>query len=377
MNALSRLLLLSLFALLLTRSLTAQPPDQTFTITSDGWQRNFLVHLPADQPDPNRPLLIVYHGAGMTSAQMRAMTGFNALANEFNFIVVYPQGSVIDGRNQWNVFVDGEPGHGGIPDPAATDDVVFTRDLIAYMKANYDIDESRVAATGVSNGGFMTYALSMLAHDAIMAIAPVAANMWADETYLTQLVTGGTLAPMPILHIHGTTDQIVPYPDPNDMPDDYGEYPLFVGAGIECGATTYTTPVPLMDSVDKRVFCGSPTEVALIRIGGMGHVWSNGTFPTSRTIVEFFRFDQASGVDAIDAIDFTVAPSIAAASFTVELPVAGRVQLVALDGSVVRDVTMAAGRGSIACDDLSSGVYLVRYRSGRGAVGMKRVMVVR
>ncbi|MDV7396997.1 hypothetical protein RZS08_36700, partial [Arthrospira platensis SPKY1] len=70
----------------------------------------------------------------------------------------------------------------------------------------YNIDLNRVYATGFSNGGFMSYRLACEASDRIAAIAPVAGTMpiaIANNCQPTRSV--------PILHIHGTADFIVPY----------------------------------------------------------------------------------------------------------------------------------------------------------------------
>ena len=151
--------------------------DNTVTIQSGGIQRSFTIHLPSSNPAANLPVLICYHGSGGSSAAMAATSGFNALADQNNFIAVYPQAMQIGGDIQWNAYVDDQPGDAGVSDPNAPDDILFTRDMIAKLSADYSIDLKRVYASGLSNGAFMCYALSMLAYNDIAAIAPVAGSL--------------------------------------------------------------------------------------------------------------------------------------------------------------------------------------------------------
>src|SRR5437899_11254788 len=115
--------------------------NKTITIMSGGIQRNFNVHVPAAKP-LNMPVILAYHGTGGTSASMAAVSGFNDLADQNNFIAVYPQGVLIGGDIQWNVYVDDKPGHAGVGDDNAPDDVQFTLDIIDKLAADYGIDRS-------------------------------------------------------------------------------------------------------------------------------------------------------------------------------------------------------------------------------------------
>lgn len=362
---LKRLLLCLLFATGVT-TLWAQQ-DQTITISSGGIQRMFDIHLPALPVPADLPVVLCYHGTGGTGAGMRGVSDFDGLSDPNRFIVVYPQGVRIGNDVQWNVYVDDKPGHGGIDVADAPDDVQFTRDIIDYLATNYNVDRGRVYATGLSNGGFMCYALSMLAANEIKAIAPVAASLWADNGYLTQLVTSGTVMPIPVMHVHGTADNIVDYPDPDNVPKDYEEYPLFIPSRA-CGSVTYSQVVPIMSGVDKLVFCGPPTEVSLIRIQGMGHAWTNGAYPTSLEILKFFGLTGATGDVATDANQRTSRLALmdgdAAIRFRTET--VARVEVSSLTGATVYSANHDAGIVSIPRDRFPSGLYFVRVYHAHG-----------
>ncbi|MEP7234631.1 MAG: PHB depolymerase family esterase, partial [Ignavibacteriota bacterium] len=169
---------------ILTSSVFAQQ-NRTITIVSSGVQRTFDVHLPSPNPPQNLPVLLCYHGSGGTSAGMASTSGFNSLADANNFIVVYPQSLLINNSVlEWNVYVDDKPGHGGAGDANAVDDILFTHDMIAKLGSDFSIDTKRIYASGLSNGAYMCYALSILASHEIAAIAPVAGSLWGEDIFL-------------------------------------------------------------------------------------------------------------------------------------------------------------------------------------------------
>ena len=96
--------------------------------------------------------------------------GFNQIADEENFIVVYPQGSLIlNLLAHWNV--------GGFTQISNTDDVAFVDYLISSLSEIYNINLDRVYATGMSNGGFMSFLLACQLSNKITAIASVTGSM--------------------------------------------------------------------------------------------------------------------------------------------------------------------------------------------------------
>jgi polyhydroxybutyrate depolymerase len=65
------------------------------------------------------------------------------------------------------------------------------------------LDEKRVYACGISNGGMMCYRLAAELSDRIAAIAPVAGTIAIDESKPKR--------PVPVIHFHGTKDNFVPF----------------------------------------------------------------------------------------------------------------------------------------------------------------------
>ena len=141
--------------------------------------------------------MLAFHGGGGTAAGMARISGLDAVADQHDFVVVYPQGV----GNSW------AGGKGDTPaDRAGVDDVGFTAALIDHLADQDGIDTRRVFATGLSSGGFMTQRLGCQLADRIAGIAPVAATLIGT---IAQTCTPSR--PMPVLEIQGTADPLVPY----------------------------------------------------------------------------------------------------------------------------------------------------------------------
>lgn len=60
---------------------------------SDGTQRSYLIWIPPNySSNTQSPLMVSYHGAGASSGNQEAITGFSTTAVNTNYIIVYPQG---------------------------------------------------------------------------------------------------------------------------------------------------------------------------------------------------------------------------------------------------------------------------------------------
>ena len=90
-------------------------------------------------------------GAFGDGQQAENSYGWDQLADNANFVVAYPDGV----GHTWNAH--------GCSAPAAQeyiDDVGYITTMVGEISAAMPIDHSRVYATGISNGGIMSYALA-------------------------------------------------------------------------------------------------------------------------------------------------------------------------------------------------------------------------
>ena len=174
----------------------------------DGMEREYIVHLPEALPE-QAPLVFFIHGYG-GRARSYSWLGMKQEADENGFAVVFPQGSLDEeGATHWNAQLD-------ISD---TDDLGFLTALAAELQQEYDLDPERTYASGISNGGFMSYALVCQAPDVFHAAGSVIGTM-SGETWQTC-----PAAPAPILQISGVEDDIVPIDGSMDPEGGWGGAP--------------------------------------------------------------------------------------------------------------------------------------------------------
>jgi len=145
----------------------------TRTWTHDGVQRSYILYVPTSYNSAEPvSVVLVFHGGGGNAEGAVRMTGFNSLADEKGFIVVYPNGT---GRLSDDKLLTWNGGTCcGWAQEQNVDDVGFVRAIVADLQSMASIDMKRIYATGISNGGIMSYRLACEASDLIAAIGPVA-----------------------------------------------------------------------------------------------------------------------------------------------------------------------------------------------------------
>lgn len=159
------------------------PPTGARTVTTGGQTGMFNVNLPAGY-DPNEPMPLGFgfHGfgngaCGPTQGECR---GFAMLPA----VTVYMK-SISDGWEQGAVLEQ---------------NVTFWQDVLALMKSEYCIDESRIFIAGVSSGGQFIEHLTCRFGDTLWQVTPVSASV-------VGAANNNCKGTPPILVIHGVTDQ--------------------------------------------------------------------------------------------------------------------------------------------------------------------------
>lgn len=175
------------------------PGDYTRVLSFDGRQRTYLLHVPpAASSGGSLPLFLAFHGVPGSGQEMRAITGFDAIADQGGFVVAYP-----DAVDDWWTGCADCNSAAFLLD---IDDVGFVRRLIEQLALDAGIDTRRVYAAGFSNGALFVQRLACDTADRIAAFASVGAT--ALDPAEVPVCDPSRAAP--IVFIHGTLDPSFP-----------------------------------------------------------------------------------------------------------------------------------------------------------------------
>lgn len=166
------------------------------SIEVDGLKRTYLSYLPQGLAK-GAPLVLVMHGSGETGARIGIETGygFERLADEHGFAVVYPDSYSFDWNDCGKVGDYTEKGR-------EVDDVEFLDARADRLISELGLDRGRAFATGVSAGGFMSLRLALEVPSRFRAVAAVAANVQTPENFKCKPAGTGTS----IMIMNGTKD---------------------------------------------------------------------------------------------------------------------------------------------------------------------------
>ncbi|MDI1436879.1 extracellular catalytic domain type 1 short-chain-length polyhydroxyalkanoate depolymerase [Polyangium sorediatum] len=239
------------------------PGDKDITITTSGEERSFRVHVPPGY-DAATPVAVVlaFHGYTESIDDFASRTHYAEAVDERGHIVVFPRGKAPFGVPAWNAGTCC-----GTSQVQNTPDVPFVRDMLDRIEQDYCVDPKRIHATGFSNGGMLSHRLACELADRIASIGAVSGTMAIPECAPPR--------PVPVLHIHGTSDLIVPYATPlaaQTVPSTIEGWTTRNG----CNAETQTTYQQGKARCERQTGCDAGADVELCTIDGGSHEWPAG-----------------------------------------------------------------------------------------------------
>ncbi len=247
--------------------------------------RSWIVYAPSGY-DPARPtpVVVLLHGRPSNGGGMAFLSGMNGVAENHNFIVVYPDG--ID--NEWNAHFDiaaSDISLSGRRSTLPQDDVGFLKTLMSDLAQDFNIDRSRLYLGGFSNGSFMTYRMACSAGDTFAGFAAISAGLYVELARYCRRSD-----PTPILIMNGTADGSVPY-NGVLITNPQGGEPIRISLSVEDTVATFarrngcdmagesTTFAESGESPGTNVVrfvprnCRAGADVVLYAINGGGHTW--------------------------------------------------------------------------------------------------------
>jgi polyhydroxybutyrate depolymerase len=264
----------------------AQQGDVEHSLAVGSSTRTYLLHVPAGAPAGPLPLVVVFHGGGGNARNGARMSGMDAKADEGKFVAAYPNGSgpmagTLLTWNTWQCCGYALDNH--------IDDVAFVRAMVEDIARGQSIDRKRIFATGMSNGGMMTYRVGCEMADVFAAIAPVAGALDTESCKPSR--------PVSIVVFHGKADDRIRFEGGvplksadfrhtrNDKPVSYAID--FWKRENRCEATASRDR---KGNVNHEAYaCGATsTAVELYAIDGHGHAWPHGEISATDLMWDFF-----------------------------------------------------------------------------------------
>lgn len=240
------------------------PGDSTkITLHSGDRDRTAILSVPKDYyPNEPTPVLFAYPGYKQTAQEMQHFAALDKLPA----IVVYMQGV----GDAWE----------GAPYAKTSDgeDLRFTRDMLAAVNATYNVDASRIYATGMSNGGGFAAKLACRAPEIFAATASVSGAYYPG--------TGGDCEnpATSFLEIHGVQDDTINYEGGSRHGASYQparERAEAVAARNGCSPDPVSTALAGDVRRVQWPMCRSGRDVVHLRVGDGGHTWPGDSTGTS------------------------------------------------------------------------------------------------
>lgn len=251
-------------------ALPALPDDGsagTYSVSfeHDGVTREAVVYVPASYSGgAAAPLLLNFHGFGGSAQDHMEAADLRPLADDDAFLLVYPQGSLLDGAPHWNSAAPSED------NKSDADDFGYVERLLDTIASSHPFDDDRVYAVGYSNGGMMSFALACYLGERIAAIASVSGAMLDDIG-----VECTPSHPTSVITLHGTADSVLAY----EGGDGFRAAEAVVDYWADFNGIASEAVADSTDDggtrVDSLVYSGGQagTEVHHYRVVGGEHVW--------------------------------------------------------------------------------------------------------
>ena len=324
-----------------------------------GGQREYLVKIPA-QHDETMPVLYFLHGLGDNITRLDNEFHFQQVADEFGWMLVAPQALPQSGYTMWNAALMS----------SSIDDSGFLMALLDTLAVQYPVNPDSVFFTGFSMGGFMTHRMAIEHGDRITACAPVSG-------LITQAMASHTaVAPVRMLHIHGTADPVVGY----DGNSQY--FGGNLGLGVEAilnywKDANHCEGEPVIDTLPDlhndglrfvRYTYAGDAELQHLKVIGGNHTWyhSEDQYDIGylTEIHRFFTGGSHVGMVEPEQGGLRVWPNPTTGQVTLEVDADSSVEVYDLLGRLTATYPMHKGVNHIDLSNFPEGMYFLKTSEG-------------
>jgi len=269
---------------------TTQEQLSTRSIVHDGTQREYVIFIPVSYDGiAEVPLMFNFHGFGGTASGHMQDADMRSLAESETFILVYPQGTEIGGSSHWNPSLPSDD------NKSDADDLGFIETLINALASEYSIDTKRVYACGYSNGGMMSYGLANYKSELIAAVGSVSGAMLDLGT------SAPTSHPMPVIHLHGTNDGVIPYAGNTYYNSAQSVVDYWVGFNNTSTSPTQNTETSGSVTIEYSLYDqgDNGASVELYKYVNEDHVWFSNTYQGKSTAQLIWDFVSRYDLDGL------------------------------------------------------------------------------
>ncbi|MBQ8957637.1 MAG: T9SS type A sorting domain-containing protein [Bacteroidales bacterium] len=333
---------------------------QIQTFPWQGTNREYLIKTPQELDKPV-PVLFFLHGLGDNITRIDNEYNFQQIAEDFGWVILVPQALPQSGFSMWNAGMMS----------SNIDDSGFLMALVDSLAEPYHINLDSVFFTGFSMGGFMSHRMAIEHGDRIAGCAPVSGLITFAMSELTPV------APVRMLHIHGTSDNVVNYDGTSQVFG--GTLGLSVEAildywqnanGCEGDPEIDSLPDTHNDGLRFiRYTYGSGTDLEHIKVVGGTHTWyhSDAQYDASymNLIHEFFTrkaFDD--GVTENPKNHLSIWPNPTKGEFNIEVEATTFIEVMDVLGRMVIRREIRPGTTRLDLSGMPEGIYFVKGENG-------------
>jgi polyhydroxybutyrate depolymerase len=257
-----------------------QPGDFDLSLSIGGYDRHYVVHVPASYHGAPLPLLIMLHGAGGNGQNALNDCHWINASDNSGFIVVGPDALPFNPRRREGFVLNPSvwrDGSGRASHAENIDDVAFIGAILDKMQTSAAIDPLRIYIAGHSSGASMAYQLGVHLSDRIAAIAAISGHLWLPDPLKLSY-------PVSLLLLDGTLDPLnppnggtvkMPWGNVENKPPMLESFNRWANL-LNCGSA----PVPFdnHDRVSGLNYrsCDGRSEAVYYLIDGLGHGWPGG-----------------------------------------------------------------------------------------------------